>query len=421
MPTLYIVATPIGNLKDITLRALYILEGVDLILCEDTRVTKKLLNHHNINTPVESYHQHSNLKKIDYIKNLLKQGKNLALISDSGTPGVSDPGNKLIEIIKDVAEIVPIPGPSAVTAIASISGFPMDKFVFFGFPPHKKGRQKFFKELAEYKYPVIIYESPHRILKTLNELKQLRNFEVVIGREITKKFETVYRGKIQEVIDKIDPRGEFAIAICKKILITTPIYYVNDKPHIGHAYTTLIADVLVRFFRLQKKEVFFLTGTDEHGAKIAETAENLGITPKELCDRNSKLFKDAWKNLGIEYSYFIRTTNKEHEKTVIEFLNNLKEKKAVYEKEYKGLYCVGCEKFLTEKELENGLCPDHKTTPEKVSEKNYFFKLGDYLKKIKDLIEKDKLEIRPENAKKEVLGLFKQELDDFSISRQKEK
>ena len=205
----------------------------------------------------------------------------------------------------------------------------------------------------------------------------------------------------------------------KRILITTPIYYVNDKPHIGHAYTTLAADVLTRFFRAQKKEVFFLTGTDEHGAKIAETAKALGIIPKELCDKNSELFKEAWKNLNIKYDYFIRTTDKRHEEAVKKFVERLKEKNAIYEKEYAGLYCTGCEKFLTDKELIDGLCPDHKTKPEKVSEKNYFFKLRDYLKEVENLIKNNKLKIGPENAKKETLGLFKQSLDDFSISRQK--
>lgn len=213
MSKLYIVATPIGNLKDITLRALRVLENVDLILCEDTRRSKKLLNHYNIETPVESYHQHSKISKINKIINLLEQGKNLALVSDSGTPGISDPGNKLIEEIKNIAEIIPIPGPNAVATIASISGFPMDKFIFLGFPPHKKGRNKFFKEVAEHKYSVIIYESPHRIIKTLNELKDL---DIVVGRELTKKFETVYRGNVKEIIKRLEkekPKGEFVIAI----------------------------------------------------------------------------------------------------------------------------------------------------------------------------------------------------------------
>jgi len=213
MSTLYIVATPIGNLEDITLRALHILKEVDLILCEDTRVTKKLLSRYDIKTPTQSYHQHSKLKKINYILNLLKQDKSLALVSDSGTPGISDPGNKLINhLAKSLPdlEIIPIPGPNAAVAAASISGLPMDKFVFMGFPPHKKGRQKFFKEVAESKYPVILYESPHRILKTLEEL---RDFEIVVGRELTKKFETVYRGKARDVIKKIKPKCEFVIAI----------------------------------------------------------------------------------------------------------------------------------------------------------------------------------------------------------------
>jgi 16S rRNA (cytidine1402-2'-O)-methyltransferase len=216
MAKLYIVATPIGNLEDITFRALRILKEVDLILCEDTRKTKILLNHYQINIPVESYHQHSNIKKINYIIDLLKQGKNLALVSDSGTPGISDPGNKLIEEVKNFAEIIPIPGPSAITAIASISGFPMDKFVFMGFPPHKKGRQKFFKELAEYKYPVILYESPYRIIKTLKQIEEAGKFDVVVGRELTKKFETIYRGKISETTKQLETgekRGEFVIVV----------------------------------------------------------------------------------------------------------------------------------------------------------------------------------------------------------------
>jgi len=214
MSKLYIVATPIGNLGDITTRALHVLKDVDLILCEDTRVTKKLLFYYNIKTLTESYHQHSKLKKIDKIKELLKNGKNLALVSDSGTPGISDPGNKLIEELKDEnIEIIPIPGSNAVAAIASISGFSMDRFIFLGFPPHKKGRNKFFKEVAESKHPVILYESPYRIIKTLKQLSELNNFDIVVGRELTKKFETIYRGKIKDIINQIKPKGEFVIVL----------------------------------------------------------------------------------------------------------------------------------------------------------------------------------------------------------------
>jgi 16S rRNA (cytidine1402-2'-O)-methyltransferase len=221
MPTLYIVATPIGNLEDTSKRALRILSEVDLILCEDTRVTKKLLEHYQIKTPTLSYHQHSQLKKVDYILDLLKQNKSLALVSDAGTPGISDPGNKLISSIVTspdlVVKIVPIPGPSAVTAVASISGFPMDKFIFLGFPPAKNKRKKFFEEIINSKHPAIFYESPYRIIKSLKELGIMNEeLKVVVARELTKKFETVYQGKIKEVIKKIErdkTKGEFVVIV----------------------------------------------------------------------------------------------------------------------------------------------------------------------------------------------------------------
>ena len=168
---LYIVATPIGNLEDITKRALRILSEVDLILCEDTRVTQKLLDYYQIKTHTLSYHQHSKLQKIDYIINLLKQGKDLALVSDAGTPGFSDPGSQLIkEAAGEGVKIVPVPGPAAGVAAASVSGFPMNRFLFLGFPPVKNKRKKFFEEILKSQYPVMFFESPYRILKTLTDL-----------------------------------------------------------------------------------------------------------------------------------------------------------------------------------------------------------------------------------------------------------
>ncbi len=228
MSTLFIVATPIGNLQDTTIRAINVLKQVDLILCEDTRVTKKLLDHYQIEKPLLSYHQHSKLQKINYILDLLKEGKNLALVSDAGTPGISDPGGKLIDAITTspglVVKIISIPGPSAVTAAASISGFPMDRFSFLGFPPAKRKRKKFFKEVIESKYPVIFYESPYRIIKTLQELNlEARTCnlepELVVARELTKKFETVYRGNINEVLQKLEKDkvlGEFVVIVGKQ-------------------------------------------------------------------------------------------------------------------------------------------------------------------------------------------------------------
>jgi 16S rRNA (cytidine1402-2'-O)-methyltransferase len=225
MSNLYIVGTPIGNLKDISIRALEILKSVDLILCEDTRVTQKLLNHFEIKTKTLSYHQHSKLKKVEYILDLLKKEQNLALVSDAGTPGISDPGNKLIEgivnLLNDQVKIIPIPGSSALTSAISISGFQTDRFSFLGFPPQKRKRTKFFQEVIDSKYPVIFYESPYRILKTLNEISILDDkLSIVVCRELTKKFETIYRGTIKEVINKIENpevgekiKGEFVIII----------------------------------------------------------------------------------------------------------------------------------------------------------------------------------------------------------------
>jgi len=228
MGTLYIVATPIGNLEDTTLRALRTLKEVDFILCEDTRVTKKLLAHYQIDKALISYHQHSDVKKVGEIVELLREGKNLALVTDAGTPGISDPGSELVSVVlrqmPDI-KVVPIPGPSALTAVASIAGFPMDKFVFFGFPPVKRGRKKFFEGVAQAEHPVIFYESPYRIIKTLEELKtlasQAKNYKLktVVGRELTKKFETVYRGTIEQVLEQLtrdSARGEFVVVVGKE-------------------------------------------------------------------------------------------------------------------------------------------------------------------------------------------------------------
>ncbi|MFH1236726.1 MAG: class I tRNA ligase family protein, partial [Parcubacteria group bacterium] len=205
----------------------------------------------------------------------------------------------------------------------------------------------------------------------------------------------------------------------KKFYVTTPIYYVNDKPHIGHAYTTIAADVLARYHRQKGDDVYFLTGTDEHGAKVAESAQKAGLEPQAFCDQNSALFKDAFKTLDISFDQFIRTTDKRHEQAVQKFLQKVFDHGDIYEGIYEGLYCVGCEKFLTERELVDGKCPDHKVAPQQLKEKNYFFRLKSYLPKIQSLIEKNQIRILPNNKKNEVLGLFKQGLEDFSVSREK--
>lgn len=221
MPNLYIIATPIGNLEDITLRALRVLRETDLILCEDTRQTKKLLAKYEIKTPTISYHQHSKLNKINKIVDLLERGKNLALVSDAGTPGISDPGNMLIKYLienKIDVNVTPIPGPSAVISALSISGFPTDNFLFLGFVPHKKGRQTFFENIAKEKRTVAFYESPHRIMKTLESLKKyIPKKNIVVCRELTKIYETIYRGKAEDIkkmlTDDNQVKGEFVLII----------------------------------------------------------------------------------------------------------------------------------------------------------------------------------------------------------------
>jgi len=222
MSKLYIVATPIGNLSDITIRAIEILKQVDLILCEDTRVSKKLLDHYEIDTKTISYHQHSETSKINLVLEKIKSGLDLALITDAGTPGISDPGNKLIaEIVKNCSpgcDIIPIPGPSAVISALSVSGLSTDKFLFLGFIPHKKGRETLFQRIENSLETVVFYESTHRIIKTLDSLSRVldRNRQIVICRELTKKFETIYRGNILEVLDIVKKdiiKGEFVVII----------------------------------------------------------------------------------------------------------------------------------------------------------------------------------------------------------------
>ncbi len=246
--TLYITATPIGNLKDITYRAIETLQEVDLIVCEDTRTSKKLLDHYEIKTPTISFYQNIRkggatkpVPKLDLIITELKNGKNVALITDAGTPGISDPGNQLVaSAVENEIVVVPIPGASALTTLASVAGIDLTEFVFLGFPPHKKGRETFFKKVVDFEMPVIYFESPHRVIKNLellsviaSEAKQSQSDKneiatssstprndkrVILGRELTKMFEEIVRGSSQEVLeyfqnnqDKV--RGEFAVIV----------------------------------------------------------------------------------------------------------------------------------------------------------------------------------------------------------------
>lgn len=221
--TLYVVGTPIGNLEDITYRAIRVLREVDYILCEDTRTTQILLNKYNIKTKTISYHCHSSESKESEIINLLKAGKNLALVSDAGTPCISDPGVLLVANVKkefgDRVKISPIPGPSALISALSASGVSSAEFTFLGFLPHKKGREKIFKEIAESKKVIVFYESTHRVLKTLDSLnKHAPKHKIVIAREMTKQFEEFIEGSAQDLISLFEKnpvhlKGEFVVIV----------------------------------------------------------------------------------------------------------------------------------------------------------------------------------------------------------------
>ena len=228
MATLYIVATPIGNLEDITLRALRILKEADVILCEDTRVTQKLLKHYGIaDKQLSTWNEERSSVSTGKVFAWLREGKNIALVSDSGTPSISDPGGRLVAFVKqefgNEVAIVAIPGPSALTGALSVSGLPASDFLFLGFLPHKKGRETLFKEIEASQRTVVLYESPHRILKSLTSLEKILGSErvVVVARELTKVFEELVSGTPGEVLayftahaDKV--RGEFVVMVSGK-------------------------------------------------------------------------------------------------------------------------------------------------------------------------------------------------------------
>ncbi|PIP19171.1 MAG: 16S rRNA (cytidine(1402)-2'-O)-methyltransferase [Candidatus Omnitrophica bacterium CG08_land_8_20_14_0_20_41_16] len=216
---LYIVATPIGNLKDITFRAVEILKSVDLIACEDTRHTKILLEYYGISKPTTSFFQHNRFIKGEYLLNLLKEGKNIALVSDAGTPGILDPGYNLINLaIRNNIELTFIPGPTAFVNALVLSGKPTHEFIFAGFLPNRSlARQNRLKKLANLKQTIVFYESCHRILATLEDiLAVFGDKEIVTARELTKKFEEVKRGPVKDILEELrrqKPRGEFVVVI----------------------------------------------------------------------------------------------------------------------------------------------------------------------------------------------------------------
>ena len=218
MGTLYIVGTPIGNLEDISLRALRTLREVDLIAAEDTRRTRKLLAHYDIKTPLTSYHEHNKLAKLDFLLETLRE-KDVALVSEAGMPGLSDPGYELVRAaIEAHIPIVPIPGPSALVTALVVSGLPTDSFLYLGFLPRRRAeRRRLLSSIAEEKRTIVAFEAPHRLLASLEDIREvLGNRRIAVARELTKMFEEVIRGDLDEVIQHFSetrPRGEFTLVI----------------------------------------------------------------------------------------------------------------------------------------------------------------------------------------------------------------
>lgn len=264
---IYLVATPIGNLEDITYRAIKVLNEVDLIAAEDTRHTLKLLNHYQIKKPLISYHRHNEDVKTDLVIEKVLQGENVALVSDAGTPGISDPGEDLVqEAIKNGIDIVPIPGACAFVNALIASGLDTKIFSFYGFLPlHKKLREKIFDRIKKEKKTVILYEAPHKIKKTLQDIcKYIGDVNCVIAREITKIHEEFIRGKVSEVNSNLEePKGEFVI------LLELSYQEIEDTNNIGRQ-TPEEQYMYYEKLGLEKKEI------------IKQIAKNMGVSKNEI-------------------------------------------------------------------------------------------------------------------------------------------
>lgn len=282
---LYLCATPIGNLEDITLRALRILKEVDLIAAEDTRHTQKLLNHFSIETPVTSYFEHNKTEKGPQLVEQLQAGKNIALVSDAGTPGISDPGTDLVALcISTGVNVVIIPGPSAVIGALVVSGLTTDKFIFYGFlPKDNRKREQMIKEIRQQTATLMFYEAPHRLLKTLRILQDaLGNRQAAAARELTKRYEETVRGTLDSLIEHFTahtPRGEFTLVVAgasdemlemeRQEMLPDPLEHVRQLIAQGVDKKQAIKQVAV-MHNIPKREVYQLVLTDEADEHIAD-------------------------------------------------------------------------------------------------------------------------------------------------------
>ena len=410
-----------------------------------------------------SHHRHNEAATTPGAVERAKAGASVAIVTDAGTPLVSDPGARLVRAA--LAEGIPVetvPGPSAALAALVISGLSTDRFCFEGFVP-RSGRQRGERLAAiagETDRAVVIFESPHRLQRALDDLLSVCGPDrpIAVCRELTKIHEEVWRtttGEAAERSRSVKPRGEYVLVVgpppapprratdgggpaspaffglmqrrlpksarypgpVGRFYVTTPIYYVNDAPHIGHAYTTLTADALARWHRLLGDDVFFLTGTDEHGLKVKRSAEANGLDPQEQADVYSARFRDAWELLDISNDDFIRTTEPRHHRAVSALMQAVYDNGWITLGTYEGLYCVACEAYYTEADLVNGLCPVHHRPVELLKEKNYFFRLSAFSDRLLEWYADNPGAVTPEARRNEALGLIRGGLQDISVTR----
>ena len=434
---LTVVPTPLGNLRDITLRALDALGSASVIACEDTRRTRALLSAHGI--PARELVACDERREPHVADRLVARalaGEPVALVSDSGMPLVADPGRVLVaRALAAGCPVTVLPGPSAVETALVASGLAAEGYAFLGWVPRAAGeRARFLAAATAAPLPSVAFESPRRLAATLADLARIApEHPVAVARELTKLHEEIVHGSAAEVAARgVMERGEVCLVIAaapraergaapapealaamrelvalglparraselvarltgaprralydaaagepepkpsytalmpRPVSPTTsrrPIYYVNAEPHLGHAYTTIAADVAARHARRGGRDAFFLTGTDEHGTKIARRRPPRVSTPKPWADPIAERFRELARDSRPTNDFFIRTTDPEHEAFVQRFVERLRDRGDLYEGTYSGLYCTACEAFYTEADLIDGRCPEHGTVP----------------------------------------------------------
>ena len=481
MPGALIVCpTPIGNLDDVTPRVREALVSADYIACEDTRRTGGLLDKLGIRPAprLVSNHEGNEAARATELAQRIERGEIVALVSDAGMPAISDPGYRLIRrCIERNLEVTVLPGPSVVPVALVASGLPTDRWRFEGFLPKRAGEMERVLRSAE---TVVAFESPRRVGESLAALAAIApDRPAAVCRELTKMHEEVARGSLGELARRFrgDVKGEivlvigpaasgdhdkdvsFAVDALRHLVqsgarprpppsvvaaltgtrandlykaltgreartvsyyVTTPIYYVNAEPHLGHAYSTMAADVLARHMRQRGEDVFFLTGTDEHGEPIENAAEREGISPQELADRNAEKFRELMPIIDATNDFFIRTSDPATRPRSRRSCSGSTTTAGSTKGAYEGWYCPRCADFKTERELGPGnTCPIHEIPLEREREENWFFRLSAFQERLESSTRSGPTSSSPTSAATRRSPSSSRGLEDVSLSRPK--